>query len=235
MARLLSPVASIMRGSVAGLTFTANTFHQIVVRQRTSPVQPGTNPQSRIRSAFTAASVLWKDATPTVRAAWDDYAKTLFYPGPLGPYQVPGRSVFISNLSLCYYLYLAGLMVTPPSTEPPTIAGFLSTNFYGYVPPTTPGTGYELNVNNPNDEPVLAICERSWAYELTRQFFKGPFVASTIVAPEVEPSTTETIPFLSLTANRVYFNKCRLLSSTAPFRVSPLFYIRAIASTTPAP
>jgi len=224
-----------MRGSVAGLTFTANTFHQIVVRQRTAPVQPGTNPQSQIRSAFTAASVCWKDLLPSVRNAWNEYAKTLFYSGPLGPYQIPGRSVFISNIGLGYYLYLLGLLENPPTTTAPTVAGFLSVNFYGYQAPALPGTGYDLLIANPNDEAILAICERSWAYEQTRQFFKGPFVASTIVAPEVEPSTTAMIAFSGLTVDRVYFNKCRLISSASPFRISPLFFIRAIASTTPAP
>lgn len=232
MARLLCPQISIIRGSVAGTTYTANTFHQIIARQRTAPVQPGTNFQNMIRSSFTAASSVWRGLEQTSRDAWNDYAKTLIYTGPLGPYQVPGRSVFIGTIAWGYYLFLRGEIAAPPEPDPPDEPGFLSI-LAPIIEPPSSGIGFMLSFLNVNEKAVVLAVQLSFAFNPTRMFFKGPWRPATLETLEIEPETSGIVEYKALTEDRAYFLTARFISKLEPHRISPEVISRGIAVPKP--
>ena len=232
MARMRGIHADVMRGSIAGNTFTANQFHQIIVRQRTSPVNPNTNRQSQIRSAMSAASVTWLSLTDAVRADWNNYAQSLFYPNPLGPIQVPGRQVFLSNIGTAKYLLDRGELAGPIATTPPVIPGFLGIGDVTYGPLAAPGTGFELDIASPNAENTLGFAFRSFSFNPTRYRYKGPWLTETLDSVSITGPTDGVINFTGLSDSMIYFCAVRLISAVAPFRLSPLIYIRCVADIT---
>lgn len=125
--RMLSHIASNMLGSVGGITYMNNPFHQIVGRQRTVPVQPNTNNQVFAKSAFSDAVQAWEQTSISNRQGWDDYAATVTYTGPLGDYHPSGRMLAIAQYQVIGYLinqqfteFADGL-----SMEPPQLPGLL--------------------------------------------------------------------------------------------------------------
>jgi hypothetical protein len=114
--RMLSQLATVARGSVGGVTFTANQHHAIVCRARVSPVNPMTQRQSQMRAAFGDAQSLYEALSAADKLAWQDYADTLTFEGPLGNYSVTGRSVCLGNLATALYLDDRGFNVGTPAT-----------------------------------------------------------------------------------------------------------------------
>ena len=123
MARALSQIVTVIRGSIGGITFTANQWHQILLRAKTAPVQPQTNAQQFIKDGFTAASLDWKLLTDADRALWSQYSATVTYTGPLGDYTLPGRQIFMAAQSLVNYINSAGLDVIATDLTTPVIPG----------------------------------------------------------------------------------------------------------------
>lgn len=229
MARILSHIDAIRRGSVAGTTYFANQYHQILARARTAPVQPNTVFQQGIRDAMVWASVQWRFLTPEHRQDWDDYAQTLTYDGPLGPYQVPGRLVFISNLSLA--VYGLGREALPPPTvgQAPTIAGFLNSGPYSTGPLLSPGIGFTVNITGAPDQDIFAYVQHSIGFNQTRNRFKGPWLSGSWTQLEVLAGTTTSDPFINLTDEAAYFVRIRCVSQEAPFKVSTPAILRVVA------
>lgn len=175
MAYALSHLHSLVRGSVGGLTYFANQFHQICMRQRTSPVQPNTPYQSGIRSAFNAAEWRWESLSPLGRQNWDDYAATCLYPGPAGPYAVPGRQLFIGTLALA--LYTDGIL--PEHHEvanvAPAIAGWFNPGIIEVAPYEGETQGIAVHINVPLGRTAFGAVDVSIAFNLTRNRYKGPW------------------------------------------------------------
>lgn len=75
MAKILfSAIAGDARNKIGGNVFTKSRFGNIV-RTKVSPVQPRTNAQSAVRSAFTAFSKAWAATlTSAERAGWNSLA-----------------------------------------------------------------------------------------------------------------------------------------------------------------
>jgi len=65
--------ASIMSGSVNGMTYSRNRFGQYA-RNRAVPVNPNSTNQVAVRSAFGGAAVIWKTLDQAVRDGWEAYA-----------------------------------------------------------------------------------------------------------------------------------------------------------------
>jgi len=232
MARMRGIHGDVIRGSIAGNTFTSNQFHQIVIRQRTSPVNPCTNRQTQIRAALSYASAQWLSISPTYRQGWNDYAETLHYPNPLGPILVPGRQVFIGNVGTAKYLLDRGQLTGPLVFSAPTTPGFLGISDCDYDAPIAAGTGYSLTIGFPSQEDSVGFAFRSFPFNPTRLRYKGPFLTETLDSVELSPPATGYIDFLSLRDGMIYFNAVRGISKEGPYRLSPLVYIRAIASIT---
>ncbi len=232
MARMLSPIASVIRGSIGGLTFFANQFHQIVIRQRTSPVNPKTTFQSQIRGAFGDASVLYEALSDADRILWEEYADGLTYEGPTGEYSLPGRQVAMSNVATALYADDRGIDVDVVDCEPPLAPGFLSLSDLAIAAPVGAGTGFSISMRNNNAEDIVVLLTRSRAFPVTRYRFKGPFLSSTLAGVGVSAAGVSVHDVLSLNEDSIYFFSLRAISAQSPYRISPMFIIRGIASTT---
>lgn len=233
MARLLSIVASIIRGSTGGLTYSANQFHQIIVRARTSPVNPNTTNQTTIRSAFNVASQAWKVMATPVRLAWEEYADSLTYEGPLGPYTMPGRQVCIGNLALAGYIASRELYALVPSVAAPIVPGFLDIGNIVWAPAGAGETGFIVSVENPNLFDVVVFAQRSIAFGTSRYRFKGPYLSDTDMAQKILSQTTGPLEFYDLTKDAIYFVHLRAITEAGPYKISTDYFLRCISVETP--
>jgi len=229
MAKFLSQVYTNIRGSVGGITYTANQFAALVARSRVSPVNPATNNQTIIRGSMGMVSAYWKNLSEAHRQAWDDYSQTCQYQGAQGQYTVPGRQTFCGNLGLARYIEQRGLYNLLLLTTPPTTAGFLGVGPITPVAPTTPGTGIGVGIVNFTSEDVVALVERSFAFPPSRYRFKGPYLSSTAICEKVPASTSLVMEFLDLEDEAIYFTRTRCISEEAPFRISAQYHLRHVA------
>lgn len=233
MARVKSHIFSTMRGSVAGITYFANQFHQILARHRTSPVDPSTTRQGQVRQAFGAASILFEALTPVEQGRWNDYAQTLTFPNPLGPIQVPGRQVAVGNLGLREYLETLGEAFTATVDTSPTTTGFLTMSPLSIGGPTAPGTGFSVNIGNPNPEDINVVVEQSLIFNSTRNRFKGPFLSSSLQVEKVLTGVTGVLDITVGANDDIVFVRLRAISETGPVRTSRPVILRAVVSTNP--
>lgn len=232
MAKFLSIVYSTISGKVGGLIYTKNQFAGLIVRAFVPPTNPGTTDQTIIRSAFDRASVEWQNLSQASRDAWSDYAATLTYEGPQGSYRLPGRQVFMSNISLAIYCEDQGYGSVVAGFTAPTIAGFLN---IGTVKPVVftgiSDTGIAVSVENGTAEDVTCLVQRSFGFNPTRNVWRGPWVTSANVGLDVTTLTAAFQEFGGLNAASVYFTRVIAVSEQAPHRISAPFFLRHIPDT----
>lgn len=230
--KFLSQVYTVARGSVGGITYTANQFQALIARARVSPVNPNTVRQTMIRSAFSGAEQLWQNLTDTVRQGWEDYADTLIFSGPTGTYTVPGRQVFVGNIATA--LYLNAVLGVPALivTNAPTIPGFLDLENVQTSAPLGPAvTGIGLTADQNGAEDVVIYAARSFAFNPSRNRFKGPMLSHTLDSVTIAAPGTGILDFVGLTVDAIYFTNPRGLTAQAPFRQSAPFFLRHVAET----
>lgn len=222
-----------IRGSVGGLTYSANQFAQIIMKNRIAPVQPNTTAQTLVRSCMNAASIAWEGLSPANRDLWDLYATTVSYQGAQGSYNITGRDIFIAGFSLQTMAYTMGVTGQVANTAPPVIGGKLV--LAGIEPGTyvTPGTGIAANINNYATEAVSILINVSPAQNPTRMRYKGPWDNSKTVWVPAAATTSIVTEVSGLVAAKVYFMRIRAVPKTAPARVSSVAYLRLIAVTVP--
>ncbi len=231
MAKFLSQVYTTIRGSVGGITYTANQFQALVARARVSPVNPQTTRQTQIRSAFSGAVQSWSGLTNAQRQAWDDYASTLIFEGPTGSYSVPGRQVFIGNIAVANYLNAVLGSPAVVAFDPPIIAGFLNIENVSPGGFISIGTGVAFSFTQNGAENVTAFSERSFAFGADRNRFKGPYLSNTLDNIDVVAPASGLLEFPGLTEDLIYFMNPRFITSQAPFRLSASFNLRDVAIT----
>lgn len=214
MAYALSHLHSLVRGSVGGLTYFANQFHQICMRQRTAPVQPNTPFQTGIRTAFNAAEATWEALTPALRQEWVDYAATCVYPGPAGPYTVPGRQLMIGTLALAYYADAIQPSEFKPCITAPTVAGWynpasIQTSIYNG------GTqGIALSIDTGPGFEAAAVVDVSIAFNVTRNRYKGPWQSAVKTIVQWGPgSKLVEIDRPAGTVGKIIFTRTRVFTA----------------------
>lgn len=227
--KIVSPIASIARGSMAGITATANQFQQIVFRQRTAPVQPNTIWQTKIRTAFATAQTTWDGLTPAQRQAWDDYADSLTFTGPTGDYKVPGRQIFLANFGWAGYLAERDVPGQTLLQNAPELTGFASIQNLNVDTGHASGTGYRVTGHNNNDENITVAVMNSRNFNVSRLRYKGPFKADIIFSASVLPATSFDIEILNLIAGSKYFCSVRAITLENGHRLSAKFYLNEIA------
>ena len=232
MARALSQIVTVIRGSVGGITFTANQWHQILLRARTAPVQPQTNAQGYIKTGFAEASDLWKNLTPVIRAQWTDYALSVTYTGPLGDYTLPGRQIFMAAVSLFGFLRNAGLISAAITTDPPIIPGRATITNINADVLGAPGTGFQVNVSNPSAEDIFVLMELSPPFNQTRLRYKGPFNFNSAIIVHLPASTSSFHAFTGLIEDLAYFVRLRGVVTAGPARLTLETFLRAVATVT---
>lgn len=232
MAKFLSQVYTVIRGSVGGITYTANQFQALIARARVSPVNPNTVRQTLIRSAFSGAEQLWQNLTDLARQGWEDYADTLVFTGPTGNYSVPGRQVFVGNIATA--IYLNGVLGSPVAivTTPPVIPGFLNLDAVNSTTFITPAsTGIALTATQNGAEDVVLYAGRSFAFNPSRNRFKGPMLSQTLASVTIAAPGSAILAFAGLAVDMIYFTNPRGITAQAPFRQSAPFFLRHIAET----
>ncbi|MEE9367113.1 MAG: hypothetical protein V3W44_10525 [Dehalococcoidales bacterium] len=232
MARIVSPVWSIIRGSIAGTTYFANQYHAIVARQRVAPTG-GFGPYQQImRSSFSGANATWETLTKDVQDDWDLYADGLVWSGPTGTYKVPGRQAFMAGRSLQNYANNRGLVVPNFVTTAPVTPGFLSPTNIAGAPPTGPGTGVGVTFTKDATDDTMAIVQISPPFDKERNLYNGPWNTRDAVAV-INAAGSVVVEFLGLTLGKIHFIRISFVADDAAPRIAAPVIIRAIAVTVP--
>jgi hypothetical protein len=232
MARMLSTIASSIRGSIGGLTFLSNQFHQIVVRQRTAPVDPSTDNQALIRSGLAEASVAWDGILPTAQDDWDHWAESIIFTGPLGTYTVPGRQLF--TMARAYQNYLIGLGASiSQSVIAPTINSLLKIGSVSAEAPPPSGVGVTVKIVNSDAEDAVCLVERSIPFTHSRRRFKGPFVSGSAKLITITGGHDDQADFTDLEAGKKYFFRVSAVTASHAPRFSPRYICSAVAVAAP--
>lgn len=210
MAKILSPLISVGSGSVAGLTFTRTREHQVVIRQRTVPVNPNTEPQQHIRSAFALAVTTWEDIVQATRDLWEAYALTLSWKTKLGNSYTPtGRQVFIQVYSYTKYLGALGVLPAFVRTTPGTEEAGLPVPGLTRVDLAAPGTGFALQSINDFLHKIKYGVVLGNPVSNATNFYKGPYDTATTVAFSNPAESTSTEEFTGLVDGKRYPWKAR--------------------------
>lgn len=230
--KILSPLISTGGGSLAGIVLTRNRYAAVVLRQKVTPVNPQSQAQTRIRAAFSSAVNQWRNMTQADRDGWEAYAQSLTYQGSTGPYTPTGRDVFLGNYSTAKYLDVRGMSVTP-GWDFPVDDGFLVMDNLDMTSGVAGATGLKVSCSNLANEDMVVYASISGAKDLTRNFWSGPFQTSTLDELILGAPASGQIEFTGLQEGKRYFARVRAISQLAPHRMTNLFILSAIATTTP--
>ncbi len=233
MAKMLSHVASTIRGSVGGLTYTSAQGAQIVMKIRSAPVQPNTGPQTGVRSALSQASALWLGLTDAQRQDWELYAQTVTYEGPQGSYTLTGRQIFCAAIVPQILSFTAGTVGQVVVDTPPTIPGRFTAGIVAEGTYTGPGTGVALDISNETSVDGACQLQISQPFNPTRYRYKGPWDTDAQTWQLVPGPATTHIEIDGLTAGMIYFIRTRLVTLDTPARISALGFLRLQAVTVP--
>lgn len=185
MARILSQIATVIRGSIGGITFSADRSNAITARARTGPKRIMTNLQVLTRTIMTACISLWNGLTDSERSQWNSYALSVTFTGPFGDYHITGLQMFIRCVSPVLYMNIqlgAGLTETF-TWSGPVMAGEPNVGPISASSLVSVGTGIAFTVQNNNavDAEILYKvsppytkarnkCPRVWDNSLTGNF-----------------------------------------------------------------
>lgn len=230
--KFLSQVYVIARGSVGGVTYVANQFHQLIARARTSPVNPMTSLQTAIRSAFSGAETRWKALAPSAREDWDAYAARTPRQNPLGPIYLTGRLFARGVHGLRDFLIAQYAAVFTISDIAPITPGMRSISNVAATSPAGPGTGVAITFLNSIANPdIVCFAQVSQAFEPTRNNYTGPWDTSSNKIQAVASGTSPLIEFLGLTVDKAYFIRIRCIDKDGPHKITEEFIVRSIAET----
>ncbi len=229
--KFLSQVYTIARGSVGGITYTANQYHQLIARARTSPVNPQSTLQTAIRTAFSGAETLWKALSDVNRTKWADYAALTPRQNPLGPITLTGRTFMRGIVSLREFLVNTYAATFTPVNTAPLTPGMRSISGLVEVPPP-PGTGVAMSfVNDISNPDLVAFAQLSPAFETTRNSYDGPWDTTANQVVAVPSATSPIISFLGLEVGKAYFMRLRCIDEDGPHKITEDFVLRSIATT----
>lgn len=230
MARMLSQIATVIRGSVGGITYTANQFHAIIMRARVSPVQPNTTAQQLARLALSTAQGTWLTLTQVVRDAWETYSRNLFRSGPVGTYTVPGRQSFIAGRALQNYVNDRGLAVPNFDTSaPPVFGGFyLPERIVTALPPALQ-TGVAISYTSEALVDALVMVQIAGPFPETVRRYKGPWNTGQEQAQIVVMATSALISFDGLTVGDIFFMRVSSVADAASPRSAAPVILRMAA------
>lgn len=230
--KFLSQVYTIARGSVGGITYTANQYHQLIARARTSPVNPGSSLQTAIRSAFSGAEIAWKVLTAGERQDWQQYAANTPRQNPLGPITLTGRTFMRGVIALRDYMAAELATVFTDDDTAPATPGMLNLTAVRAIAPAGPSTGVAITWTNPLGNPaIFAMVQLSPAFEATRNFYKGPWDTSENVGTGTPAGAAGIQEFVNLQVGKAYFMRVRGIVEVGPHRISEDFIVRMIAVT----
>lgn len=166
----LGSTVAMIAGSIGGATYARNRYGAYI-RNRTKPVDPGSNRQTEYRTRVSAAVAAWRALTDTQRLAFNDRARSTGFVNRIGESFAPsGINLFVRTYNL---LDIAGLaQVTAPPISPIIADGDAYIRF-------EVGAGLGLMHHSTiSDWPSDATMCAWYTYNLTNStyFYKGPWV-----------------------------------------------------------
>ena len=239
MAKFLSQVYTVIRGSVGGVTYLAGPHHALIARARVAPVNPGTTWQNYIRAAWANKAASWQGLTDAVRRNWGLYALTVQFQSPTGPYTVTGRSLFTAWKATGLYVANRGFATWTTTAAPTTPGALLQAAVTLDAALATPGIGRLLYVDNPNTTKVTFYIEASPPQSAIRNTFKGPFDSGTMFGSAIVAAGANIgIPITGLVSGAVYFARIGTITTgidspgAVPCKVAQPTIYRFVATTT---
>lgn len=234
MAKILSPNDSVRRGSVAGTTYTANRYASIVARARVTPINPMTDHQNKIRSHFKEASDRWRDSLDAAdRTTWNQAAMYMPYNGPVGPYYIGGRNLFIAAKT--YRRAVAdfpGGLISADDNKIGTFGGWLNIGTIGIVAPGSAGTGFDVGIARvAGTGDTITTIQISPAFNENINYFTGPFLPNIYAADSTPAGATTVIPVRNLVAGFKYFVKIRAILEENGSNFTQSFIFSMMATT----
>jgi hypothetical protein len=154
-----------MRRKIAGNVFTKNRYGAMV-RQKVTPRNPKTEPQSTSRSIFSAVSAQWRNLTDIQRNAWSAFAATI---SAFDVFRVANvLTGQVAYVKLNTLLKSAGL---PGLSEPPTTA-ILDTPFVVSSIDFEPD-GIPVTITTPDGQDVFTQPGYLYLVDATQQLSAG--------------------------------------------------------------
>jgi hypothetical protein len=202
-----------------------------VMRARVAPVDPSSNLQALIRSAMASATAVWQQLIQPVRDAWELWASTIVFQGPLGPYHVPGRILFTSARAFQQYLDERDLATITYVTSFPTTPGLVKLGTVKTVDGTLAETSVAVKVINSDDDDAAVYVEISPALPQTRNFWKGPWDTENADCDIIASGASQTFEFTGLEAGQRYFIRVKAVTNDSAPRFSQEYVVNQIAQT----
>lgn len=204
MAKIVSPVWSSIRGSIAGITYFTTPAGQIIARQRTVPVNPQTNRQNQIRASFAISVLDWKELLPAERDAWHWFAQNSPVMGPQGNYFIDGRQMFMRCIGTARYLKLRDAYPPVIDFHAPDIPGNLELGGVYDAPLDAPGTGRKIIVTTPTGENQQVYLFYSRPFHPSRNYFTGPYRTETLYPLTAQGVSSVAYQLTGLVENAKY-------------------------------
>lgn len=226
MAKAKSLIFSKLSGTIGGTNFAPLTNGHILVRRKPISRRPITTAQTKVRSAWSGAVQLWKDLNIDDQAGWNIYSQSLSHTGNIGTIHPTGRNVFLANISFALYMNSLFGNVTI-STDPPLIPGVLEITRIHRVPAQAGPHGLSIQTVNPNPFDIRTFSILSRAYPRTRNFPPSIYLERFAIFRDVNPFSSNFSNYINLQGGTRYFIKARAISRIAPFKLSPLIFLRS--------
>lgn len=210
MAKIVSPVWSSIRGSIAGTTYLTTPSGQIIARQRTRPVQAPSIHRTAIKDAMIQAVSEWTAKTTAEKAAWDTWAAANG-PGSGRQQYIAGQAVidFILNLGLNAPTVVTTDLAAPQFSGHPSFV-LAPTNF------STPAeTGIAVQIKNTSGRDCWYLIEVSPTLSNARNFWKGPWDPTLTQAKHIAKTLTATVNIQVALAGDRYFVRVRAVTDGA--------------------
>lgn len=228
MAKIVSPVWSSARGSIAGTTYLTTAAGQIIARQRTKPTNAPSVMRNFIKGALSYAAQQWSAISAVYRTAWDNWA--------VANTTQTGRQVFMGAQTLHKFANDSG----PAGWTSPAI-NLVAPDFSGHPSVTlTPksytsasSTGVKMEVGNFSPHTVSTLLEISPPQSVTTNFYKGPWDTTKTAGVTCTASTSQGVWFSGLTGGQRYFVQARgMTSGTGAAHSGTVLSAHVIASAT---
>lgn len=231
MAKFVSQIATSIRGSIGGITFTATRNHAIVGRSRVGPARQSTNIGNVIRTSLQFAQSIWRTLTDSQRQSWAYYAQTCTFTGPQGTYTLTGLQMFIRTLAAAEFWNLVAGGTFVVTGAPPIASGLPNIGPIVEAAYVGPGTGVALSVTNQSGLDASALLRISPPWGVGRM--KNPNIWNTSLDQIVAcPDAASTLVEIDdLVEDAVYFVSIRMMTDDAPLRVDTEYIFRLVAVT----
>lgn len=231
MAKIVSQIATSIRGSIGGITFTATRNHAIVAKARVGPARLPTNRGNVIRTSLQFAQAIWASLSESQRAQWGYYADTCTFSGPQGTYKLTGLQMFIRTIATAKFAneLLGGSFVVTGAA--PVIAGLPNVGPITEGDYVGPGTGVAINVTGKPVDDCSVLVRVSVPWKGTR--LKNPNIWDTsksLLVP-CPAATTTLVEVDDLVEDMYYFVSVRAILDDAPLRVDTEYVFRLQAVT----